>query len=61
MKYVYVMLDPLLEQVICVHDRTGVVCSQCEKVLKERIKNNSNYCYYPTEYKKMIKTNLKNK
>lgn len=31
MKYVHVIYDPLLEQVLCVHDKPNKRCRKCNK------------------------------
>jgi hypothetical protein len=29
--YVYVIYDPLVEKVLCVHEKSGMVCRTCDK------------------------------
>jgi hypothetical protein len=43
MKYVYVTYDPLLEQVICVHQHFTSECKLCKKIRKKRVDENSPY------------------
>lgn len=42
---VYVIFDPLLEKVICVHEEEGMDCPACLKIEEERLGNT----YYPLE------------
>jgi translation initiation factor IF-1 len=52
--YVYVTYDPVLEKVVCVHDKPNKFCKVCGKINKRRIKINSFYHLY--EKKMKIKT-----
>lgn len=53
-KYVYVIYDPLIERVICVHDKPEKSCTLCESIRKERKDK-----YHLEEHKKLIQTDLK--
>jgi len=35
-KYVYVIFDPLIERVICVHDNPNYQCATCVKKYEEQ-------------------------
>lgn len=35
-QYVYVTLDPLLEEVVCVHKKENSTCDKCERLMKRR-------------------------
>lgn len=54
--YVYVTYDPLLEKVVCVHDKSNKLCSKCGKIWRERERNKS--LYQLVEEKRMLKTKL---
>lgn len=58
-KYVYVTYDPLLEKVVCVHDKPDKWCSVCRKLEKQRRKEGS--LYFLEERKRIIRTELMNK
>lgn len=53
-KYVYITYDPLLEQVICAHDKPNKDCVVCGK---KEYKNRD--LYQLEEYKLKIRTELK--
>jgi len=55
-KFVYVTVDPLLEEVICVHAKPNKLCSICNDTYFTRIKEDSFYLLY--EKKMLIRTNL---
>jgi hypothetical protein len=50
MKYVYVIFDPLLETIVCVHDKPNMTCDACKK--REYKKRNT---YQLVEVKRKIK------
>ena len=51
-KYVYVIYDPLFEKVLCVHDKSNMVCNSCRKTFKER---GLSQPYFLEQHKKLIK------
>lgn len=51
MKYVYVIFDPLLETIVCVHDKPNMTCDACKK--REYKKRNT---YQLVEVKRVVKT-----
>jgi hypothetical protein len=53
-KYVYVIFDPLLETVICVHDKPDKECRLCEQIGNEK-----RDAYYLEEIKCLIQTEFK--
>ena len=52
-KFVYVIFDPLNEEVACVHDEPGVECDDCDFLNEER---NQIRGYYLTETKHIVKS-----
>lgn len=54
-KYVWVTFDPLYERVVCVHEKADSECDKCRRLMKQRIKDGSNPCYYPEASKFKIK------
>ena len=36
MKYVYVIYDPLLERVLCVHKKANTECNLCRRIWRKR-------------------------
>ncbi len=59
-KYVYVTYDPLLEKVVCVHDKSNTFCNTCDKLNKKRMKSSgAGSLYFLQESKRLIKTNDK--
>lgn len=53
MKYVWVTYDPLLETVVCVHEKADSYCLKCRKLLNQRVKDGKGY--YPEASKFKIK------
>lgn len=53
MKYVYVIYDPLLEKVVCVHAKSNMKCSSCIK--ENDLYSNRRDLYPLQEIKKKIK------
>lgn len=54
-EYVYVVYDPLLEKVVCVHDKPNKECKKCKKIQSERSsKNDRASLYFLEEFKKEI-------
>lgn len=54
-QYVWVTYDPLYERVVCVHRKAESECKKCRRLMKQRIKDGSNPCYYPEAQKFLIK------
>jgi hypothetical protein len=54
-EYVWVTYDPLYEKVVCVHRKAESKCKKCRRLMKQRIKDGSNPCYYPEAQKFKIK------
>ena len=54
-RYVWVTYDPLYERVVCVHEKADSECDKCRRLMKKRIKDGSNPCYYPEASKFKIK------
>lgn len=40
---VYVIFDPLLERVVCVHEEPDMECKDCKELSDERVRENSYY------------------
>lgn len=51
MKYVYVIYDPLLEKVLCVHEKYGMECKKCNKSKYEERDS-----YHLEQHKRKVKT-----
>ena len=60
--FVYVTYDPLLEKVLCVHDKPNQFCSVCKPVWKQRERDND-YAYQIYEEKRKLRKfiEIKNK
>jgi len=53
-KYVYVIFDPLLETVVCVHSKSGKECELCKPIRSE-----NRDAYHLEEIKCLVQTDLK--
>lgn len=56
MKKVYVIFDPLREQIICVHDNPGMECKDCKKAQENKDGYQRNDYYPLQEIKMTLKT-----
>ena len=54
--YVYVIYDPLLERVVCVHSRPNIECNKCKSLSKKREKEGGlSSLYFLQENKRKLK------
>jgi hypothetical protein len=53
-KYIYVIFDPLLERVVCVHDKSQKECELCKPIRSEKRDS-----YHLEEIKCLIQTEFK--